>query len=105
APARRKPKARPQAPAPRPCRCLGNHARPRSPASPSPLPPLRSASAAVLRHRAAAAAAAEDDPLRIAVQILDGAIEIGKGAPAVDSQLFPFAQARSAETHPPRANV
>src|SRR5712691_2044134 len=72
---------------------------------PSPLPPLRSAFAAVLRHRAAAAAAAEDHPLRVAVQILDGAIEIGKGAPAVDRERFPFAQSRTGETRHPRGDV
>src|SRR5260370_35853605 len=72
---------------------------------PSPLPPLRSAFAAVLRHRAAAAAAAEDHPLRVAVEILDGAIEIGKGAPAVDRERFPFAQSRTGETRHPRGDV
>src|ERR1700680_729496 len=62
-----------------------------------------SAFAAVLRHRAAVAA--EQDPLRIAVEILDGAIEIGKRAPAVDRERFPFAQPRSGETRHPRGDV
>src|SRR5438105_7263423 len=41
---------------------------------------LHSTPAAVLRHRPRRPAAAEDDPLRIAVQIFDGAVEIGKRA-------------------------
>src|ERR1700693_672968 len=89
------------------------HAAPRTPpvggrTTVTAIPPrfrrlARSAFAAVLRHRAAAAA--EQDPLRIAVQILDGAIKIGKGAPAVDRQRFPFAQPRSGETRHPRGDV